>query len=182
MIAYDKDEKTVHVARRHKLAFSLEIVFLIIAAILPYVFYTSPLFSRFFGIITISDSSFFLIMALYMLWIFFLWMLFFIAWSDYYLDLWIITDGRVIDVRQVSTFKREINSFRLDKITKLEVVRPKGLGKLINYGSLIVTTEGESGGFVIEEVPNPSKVRDMIKKEQKNNLERFKGNVEFLGE
>jgi len=42
-------------------------------------------------------------------------------WTDYYLDIWIVTNMRVIDMEQKSLFHRQTSTFRLDKIQDVTV-------------------------------------------------------------
>src|SRR3989344_7942839 len=41
-------------------------------------------------------------------WIWFIWVAFFILWTDYYLDILILTNRRIIDIEQKGFFSREI--------------------------------------------------------------------------
>lgn len=180
MITYDKDEKIVHIARRHKIAFTLETIFLLIAAILPYIAYKKGLTIPFIDLFAPpGENTIFLSLTFYILWLLFLWILFFIAWSDYYLDVWIITDGRVIDVEQTGIFRRRINAFRLDKITDMIITKNAFLAKFFNYGDIHVQLQGQSRKFIIAEVTEPEKIKEMISNEQKKTLERLKDTVQF---
>lgn len=177
MITYDQDEKIISISRRHNLAFVLETIFLIIIAFLPYVAYRLQLTSWLINLFTGSQQeTFFLSLALYTLWVLFLWILFFIAWSDHYLDTWIITDGRIIDVEQMGVFRRKINTFRLDKVTNLQILDKHWLGKVFDYGDIEVLLEGDSNKFIITEITSPERVREIILNEQKNALERLQKN------
>ncbi len=180
MITYDKGEQIKYIARRHKVAFFIETIFLIIAALLPYLAYLHGLNFWLFDIFTPSVTNiFFLLLSLYGIWLTLLWVIFFIAWSDYYLDIWIITDGRVIDVKQKGVFHREINTFRLDKITDMILVEKNWLGKIFNYGDIHVTLAGQVHKFIIAEVPEPEKVKEQVINEQRASLERLKSTVQF---
>ncbi|HZS42979.1 MAG TPA: hypothetical protein VFA52_02045 [Candidatus Paceibacterota bacterium] len=177
MIQYDQGEKIKLVLKRYSLAFTLETLFLIIAAILPYIAYRSGLSLKVYDLFGVTKSPLFLNIGLYMLWLLFVWILFFIAWSDYYLDVWIITDGRVIDVEQYGMFRRRINYYRLDRVREVELIKTKGLAKVFNYGTLLVKMEGEQ--FIIEEVKEPEKIKDLILNERREILSRLNRNMEF---
>ena len=180
MITYDVGEKIKYIARRHEVAFFLQTVFLIVAAVLPYMVYNHGLSGWIADIFSPTAANlFFLLLALYILWLLVLWMLFFVAWSDYYLDVWIVTDGRVIDVKQTGIFRREINTFRLDKITDLIIAEKTWLGRAFNYGDIHVTLSGQVHKFVIAEVPSPEYVKERIMEEQRASLERLKSTVQF---
>jgi hypothetical protein len=48
--------------------------------------------------------------------VFFVWLLFFFSLVDFILDVWIITDQRIIDVRQNGFFSRSVSEVRLSRI------------------------------------------------------------------
>ncbi len=177
MIAYDKGEKIVKIVRRHSLAFTLETLFLIIAAILPYVAYLKGFDATVISFFNISNNPFFLNAALYTLWLLLLWILFFIAWSDFWLDAWIITDGRIIDVEQYGIFRRRINYYRIDKIQKINIFDRTKLEKSMNYGTLLINLGEDS--FKMEEIKEPENLQELILGEQKKILNRLKTTVTF---
>jgi hypothetical protein len=180
MITFDHGEKIKYVAKRHNAAFMLEVVFLIIAAIFPYFASLKGLTDWLINLFNPNlGNHFFLLLALYCLWLLFIWILFFIAWSDYYLDVWIITDGRVIDIEQTGVFRRKINSYRLDKITNVAVIPREYLGKIFNYGDVVVNLNTELKKFVISEVPEPEKIKQIILDEQRAVLERLQKTIQF---
>src|SRR5262245_22146810 len=49
-------------------------------------------------------------------WLLIVWMIFFGTWTDYYLDLWTITDKRIIAINQKGFFNRSVASFRLERL------------------------------------------------------------------
>ena len=174
MITYDQGEKIIHVARRHHLAFVLETIALFVAGLFPYFAYRIGELSFIDRYLErVGGNIFFLHLGLYSLWLLFLWVLFFIAWSDYYLDVWIITDGRVIDVEHKGIFKRKITAIRIDKIGGMTVSR-NWLGNFLNYGNLEIQLLDEEGSLIVEETPDPEKIRDMIAEGQQEALNRLK--------
>lgn len=50
------------------------------------------------------------------LWILFSLLTGFMIWTHYYLDLWLITDRRIIVIDQVRFFNRKVSSFRLERL------------------------------------------------------------------
>lgn len=85
----------------------------------------------------------------------------FILWFDYYLDIWIVTDERIIDVEQKGMFKREASEFMLSKIQDVTVEIPSFLATILRYGNLRVQTAGEQS-FVARDIPDVDRVKNVI--------------------
>ena len=85
----------------------------------------------------------------------------FLFWMDHYLDLWIITNQRVIDVEQHGLFRRETSEFGIDKVQDITVEVPHMLATFLKYGNLRIQTAGERS-FTIKDVPNIYKIKKTI--------------------
>ncbi len=94
----------------------------------------------------------------------FIWLLFFFSIIDYILDVWIITDRRIIDVRQNGFFSRTISEQMLSKIQDITSDTNGFWGTMWGYGNLSVQTAGEKNKLFFEEIPDPEAVRDMLMK------------------
>ena len=101
----------------------------------------------------------------------FIWNFFFILWLDYYLDAWIVTTERIINIEQRGFFSRDISEL---KLTKIQDVTSEIIGvipTLLNYGNIYVQTAGETERFTFYQIPNPNYVKNIIvelqEKEQK---------------
>ena len=96
--------------------------------------------------------------------LFFVWLLFFFSLVDYFLDVWIITDRRVIDVRQNGFFSRSISELKLDKIQDISSDTQGFFPTVLKYGNVIVQSASEQNKLFFEEVPNPEDIRDKLMK------------------
>lgn len=92
-------------------------------------------------------------------------------WTDHYLDLWIITNERIMDVEQHGLFRRETSEFSLDKIQDITVEVPGMTATFFKYGNLIIQTAGERS-FAIKGVPNIYEIKRIIMEQvtQKSNV------------
>ncbi len=92
----------------------------------------------------------------------FIWAFFFFSFIDYYLDVWFITDERIIDIQQQGFFSRVISEqklFRIQDVTS-EV---KGIWPTVfAFGDVYVQTAGTKTRFHFDDVPKPDEVRDLI--------------------
>ncbi len=95
-------------------------------------------------------------------WFLVLWMRFFTLWTDYYLDAWIITNERIIDVEQLGFFRRDVSTFRFEQIQDISVDVHGLIPTLLDFGDLHVQTAGQSRALLIRGVASPNTLRDFI--------------------
>lgn len=102
---------------------------------------------------------------IYGLWLLALWSVSFNLITRYYLNEWIITSTRIIEIHQHGFFNREISSLLLVKIQDVDVDVTGLFGTLIGYGRLQVQSAGTAEHFIMEDIPDPNGLRDIIMKE-----------------
>ena len=88
----------------------------------------------------------------------------FILWMDYYLDVWIVTTERIIDVNQIGMFRREVSEFPLYNIQDVTIEIPGFVATLFRYGTIRIQTAG-SKSFSASEIPNVERVKNIILEE-----------------
>jgi len=84
-----------------------------------------------------------------------------IFWVAHYLDVWIITDERVIDIEQHGLFHREISEIPMERIQNVTIEIPGLLPTLLKFGNLKIQTASE-GEFTITDVPHCYEAKDLI--------------------
>jgi hypothetical protein len=90
------------------------------------------------------------------------WILFFVAWTNYYLDILVVTNKRVIDIQQIGLFARDVAEIRTENIEDLRVEIVGPIASLLHFGNLHIQSAGESREFVMRNIPDPHKVREAI--------------------
>jgi uncharacterized membrane protein YdbT with pleckstrin-like domain len=85
-------------------------------------------------------------------------LLFYSAFMDWYLDIWVVTDERIVDVNQSGVFAREIAELRHDKIQDVSVEQKGFFATVFGYGRIHVQTAGESTKFEFAGIPKPNEV------------------------
>lgn len=160
MIDIEHDEKKIIEVRKHWYVIVKESIILMFFLFLPVILYT---------VIQITPLSFVtpgnedvLFIFLYVAWLFVCWSVFFFLWTEYYLDVWIITDQKMIDVDQVALFRREISTLQLDKIQDVTVEVHGIMPTILHFGNLHVQTAGDQREFIIKNIAEPQKVKDTI--------------------
>lgn len=86
-----------------------------------------------------------------------------LRWLDYYLDVWIITTQRIIDIEQRGLFNREISEISLERVQNVTVEIPGFLATVLKFGNLKIQTAG-AGEFTISKVTDFYRAKDFILK------------------
>ena len=80
----------------------------------------------------------------------------FAIWTHYYLDLWVVTDRRIILVDQVRFFSRNVSVFRLERMQDIEYKIKGIIPTLLNFGTLKAQTAGaHESNFNSTGLPDP---------------------------
>jgi len=95
-------------------------------------------------------------------WMLVLWMIFWVVFTNYYLDLLIITNLRLIDVEQLALFSRDVTSAPLANLEDVKIEVKGILATLIGYGNLHIQTAAAEKEVVMRGVKNPTEVKEMI--------------------
>jgi hypothetical protein len=90
-------------------------------------------------------------------------LLFFYAqFIDYYLDLWIITNERVVDIEQKGLFDRTISELELENIQDVTSSVRGFWGTILHYGDAYIATASSTDTIVFKQIPNPDFVRQEL--------------------
>jgi hypothetical protein len=92
---------------------------------------------------------------------------FFIIWIDYYFDVWIVTNERIVNIEQKGLFSRGISELELENIQDITVEVLGIIPTFLNYGNLYVQTAAEKERFIFKHVPDPYAIKDLIMNLQK---------------
>lgn len=87
----------------------------------------------------------------------------FTVWADYYLDVWIITNRRLIDVEQHGLFSRTISELPMEKIQNVTLEIHGVMATILHFGNLKVETASRST-FIIRDAPHMYKAKEIILK------------------
>jgi len=101
------------------------------------------------------------------------WTLGFMEWIDYYLDVWIVTTDRVLDIELLGFFRREVSEFKLSRVQDVTVNIHGFLATTINYGDVHIQTAGALRQFIFRQIPNPHEVRRILIEAQDDYIARM---------
>lgn len=85
----------------------------------------------------------------------------FFEWMDYYLDTWIITTRRIIDVEQQGLFSRHIAEIPLSRVQDITIEVNGIIETLLRFGTIRIQTAGERD-FFINDVPRLQELKNAI--------------------
>lgn len=89
-------------------------------------------------------------------------------WVLWYMDAWLITRDRLIDIELISLFNRRMSQIGFNQIQDVRVDVSGYLGNLFNYGNIRVQSAGRDTFFELAAIPKPYRVAQEI-----SNLSQF---------
>jgi uncharacterized membrane protein YdbT with pleckstrin-like domain len=156
MITLYPNEKILMVVHKHWIAFFSKILIVAILLLIPII-----LMALFFSTGAINDNAIPYIKFTAITYLMIIMLFSFLFWMDHYLDVWIITNQRIIDVEQHGLFRRETSEFAIDKVQDITMEVPNMVATFLKYGNLRIQTAGERS-FTIKDVPNIYEIKKVI--------------------
>lgn len=160
----DIDEHVILEVRKHWIVFVSVASGFLFASLLPLIIFTGlKTFVPGVFSVDVPGNGVSLFLFFYIIWLLTLWILFFIDWTKYYLDVWYVTEKRIIAVDQKSVFHRGMSNLRFDKIQDITVEVHGFIPTLLDFGNVKVQTAGQdSQDFYIKAVKHPQEIRKVI--------------------
>lgn len=153
MIALNPGEKIIKIYHRHWFILFLEMVSFGTAVLITIftgltIFLKSPVYE--YKILALFLSSVVVLL---------LFISFCIGFIDYWLDIWLVTSERIIDVEQKGFFVRDFSEFKISKIQNVNVTVAGFIPTMLNYGNLTIETASSNETFVFKSIPDPYKAK-----------------------
>src|SRR5690606_16606799 len=89
-------------------------------------------------------------------------LVFVVAILDYYFDIIIVTDRRLVDIDQEQLFYRKISELNLRDVQDTSFHRKGFFPTFLNYGEITIQTAGEKNNFVLNHLRYPSNIAAII--------------------
>lgn len=90
------------------------------------------------------------------------WLFGFFLWIDYYFDVWIVTNERIVNVEQKGLFDRQVSELRFNRVQDVTSTVEGLIPTMLNYGDVAVQTAGETERFLFRQVPDPNRIKDLV--------------------
>ena len=165
-------EKIIRSVRKHWLVFVGQLLPFALAAWLPIYLpgllaslmsATNPNSTALFALLSFANPW---VRVFFGLWWLSLWILAFNTFTQYFLNMWIITNRRIVSINQWGFFDRQVSSFLLVKVQDVTTTVDGFFATLFHYGTVRAETAGEAAPtFFMSGIPDPTGIRDLIMKE-----------------
>ncbi|MFA5996377.1 MAG: PH domain-containing protein [Candidatus Paceibacterota bacterium] len=89
------------------------------------------------------------------------------AWGSftrYFLNAWVLTNKRIVNIKQRGYFSREVSSLPLARVQDVTTEVNGVLPSLLGIGTITVQTAGTEDEFHMVGIPRPEQMRDVILK------------------
>jgi len=168
-------EEILKIMRKHFIVFFLKIILFLLLICLSIAF--GYIMTILFPLIMYQPIYYALAILCASAYSLFVWLFFFFSFIDYYLNVYIITNERIIDIRQNGFFSRTISEQRLYRIQDVTSETKGVLPTIFRYGNIYIQTAGETDRFLFEQVPHSDFVRDYIIKLAEDSKNRHPGEL-----
>lgn len=157
------EEKVLLKLRKHWIILVRDVSATALLGILPFLL---------FGIVGLTVSAPFNLSGLIpfaglvsALWLLVIWMTLAVVWTNYYLDLWVVTNQRIVSVDQINLFNRKITTLALENIQEISVQTENVFETFMHYGTVNIETASPENDVLMEGIPHPERIRTIILQE-----------------
>lgn len=175
-INFEPKEKILYQLRKHWFAFVGRIIGAVILILLPIGVIIALI--KFDVHIPLSPflagSVPLFIIFCYAGWLLFVWITLFVQWTNFYLDVWYLTDTRIIDTNQKRLFGRGISSFYYNKIQDITVEVDGVIATFLDFGNVSIETAGEREDITLKNAAHPQKVKQIVNERMEVLMDRVK--------
>lgn len=181
-ISLEPDEKVIKTVRMHWFIITMELLAIILVALIPLFLAIALLFMP----VDSPIRSMFIDYFLYFLFASCLWMIMATiaavsTWTHYFLDLWVITDRRIIVIDQVHFFNRKVSNFRLERLQDIKVKVSGIIPTLLNYGTVRAqTASAAESNFTSPALPAPRELQSLIQTAMDARLAKLGSNASTI--
>jgi len=169
MISLHDTEKVLGTYRKTWFVFLFTGVAAITLALAPFILFIILLISPIDVFANLPLSLFWFVTIL---WWWGIWSSTFIAFSNYYLDVFLVTDERILHINQLGPFSRKVAELRLVRIQDIAIEQYGIIPTLLHFGTIRVQTAGEAPSFSFNSVPRPTALKEIIMNAQRAALIR----------
>lgn len=152
------DERVILLTRRHWFTLLMTFVAFGFLAVLPFLIYRWTVTYLEQG--GLGELFWFAVVIYFIFW----WLGLFYRLMIYLLDVWLVTDHRVIDSRQIGFFNRVVSEARLNRVQDVATGVTGFFPTFLNFGNVEVQTAGTEQRISFKQVPNPNVIKEAILK------------------
>ena len=154
----ESGEEVMMLLRKHPIIIIFKLIGLFIAYFIPIIFALA------FIDFILQYNLFTILLFIISIWTLFIWIIFFYSFTMYTLDVWIVTDRRIIDSTQHGFFNRKVSELHLSRIQDISVNTEGFIQTVFKFGDLHIQTAGTEERFKFLQIPRPNVVKDEMMK------------------
>ena len=155
MITLREGESIIKVYRRYKLVLLFELA--------PLVFFAFIIIAAsFLSTYLLTEKYLVCLPLIFLVAVIFLhqlWIIAFMYLADFYLDVWVLTNKRLIFIEQKGMFSRTVIDFELGNIQDISSDVHGVLRTLFHYGNIRIHTASENQNFDFKDVGDPDYIK-----------------------
>ncbi|MEI8061813.1 MAG: PH domain-containing protein [bacterium] len=152
------DEVVLLYLHRHWYTLVSKLVYLFLGSLLPF------LLIYVFGTLIVHYQLASLVVFLWSAYYMILWYVFGYIITMYSMDIWIVTNQRIIDSYQQGFFNRSVSEVGLENIQDISIKIVGAIPTAFNYGDIEVQSAAAVDRFNFDHIPDPQGVKDVISK------------------
>ncbi len=157
-----ESEEIKLILRKHPIALLPHFMYISLMFFLPIAFYIIFVPAVFPAFLSAPYDRLFILLSL--IYYGFIWIIAFTIWVDYYLDVWIVTNERLLDIEQIGFFNRVVSELDLKRIQDITSRVHGMLPTMFGFGNIHIQTAAEKSKFDMKSIPHPVTARRQITK------------------
>jgi len=91
-----------------------------------------------------------------------IWLFAFFEYTDYYLDTWVVTNERIINIEQHGLFNRIASELHLATIQDVTAEVSGPIHTFFDYGDVYIQTAATKTRFVFKNIAHPEQIKNQI--------------------
>lgn len=159
----ESGEHVVMQVRKHWLLLVTSMVPYAILAIIPFAMPTllklTPVFAPYASYFEATDA---LGRAVRGVWLLAVWTGAWSSFTRYYLNLWVLTNHRIVEIEQRNYFSRQVSSMMISRLQDVTTDVHGIIPSLFGFGTIKAQSAGADAEFRMSGIPRPEQMRDLI--------------------
>ena len=151
-----QDEKIVFFLRRHWFVLFYKYLFFILLAAVPILVYYMVTVS-FPGAFS-SETGRAILIVVASVYYLYLWTAAFTIFIDYYLDIWIVTTHRIVDIEQRGLFNHVQSEQTLERVQDVSSTVKGVFPTFLGYGTVLIQSAAAKNLFHFRQIPDPDAI------------------------
>lgn len=178
-IQLEPDETVIKTVRKHWFVITIELLIIVFMGLVPiFIFMGLLMMTPSEAVLGFFETQTPIIIFGLAAWLLLSAMATATAWTHYFLDLWVITDRRIIVIDQLGFFNRKVSNFRLERLQDIKVSIKGLIPTLLNYGTVRAqTASAAESNFESRFLPDPRELQALIQTAMDDRLQKLGANV-----